>query len=239
MSARKQLRIQSDCESCESRGQSVFCDLSPENLVHMTASKGCRTFSRGEMIFYAGDTPSELFCVQKGMVKIYRVGSDGREQIVRLAHPGDIVGYRSLISGDKYAAFAAALDDVEICHIPKSVFMDLLAEPNNVSGHVLSLLAGELKSAEERMVDMAQKPVRERLAEALLLLKSNYGVEADGTTLNARLTRIELASIIGTAPESVSRMLSVMKEEGIVAMQGRKLRILDHSAMVVAANVDD
>lgn len=239
MSVKKQLRLQSDCEMCNARDSSVFCELHGDDLSQISLRKGCKTFSRGEMIFYAGDTPSELFCVQKGMVKIYRVGSDGREQIVRLAKPGDIVGYRSLISGDRYAAFAAALDDVEICHIPKSVFMSLLAGSNGLSSRVLSLLATELRSAEERIVDMAQKPVRERLAETLLLLKATYGVEPDTTTLCVRLTRIELASIVGTAPESVSRILSTMKDEGMIAMQGRKLRILDHAAMVETANVED
>jgi CRP/FNR family transcriptional regulator len=217
----------------------VFCNLTDANLAEMSSRKGCRRFSRGEMIFYAGDMPSELFCVQKGIVKVYRVGSDGREQIVRLARAGDIVGYRSLISGDRYAAFAAAIDEVEICHIPKSVFMTLLAEPNDLSARVLALLASDLRSAEERIVDMAQRPVRERIAETLLLLKSTYGVESDEATLRIRLTRIELASIVGTAPESVSRILSVMKDEGMIAMQGRKLRILDHAAMVDAANVED
>jgi CRP/FNR family transcriptional regulator, polysaccharide utilization system transcription regulator len=229
MPTRSKERIHTDCETCGARHGSVFCDLPETQLQAMTARKGCKTFSRGEMIFYAGDTPNDLFCVQKGLVKIYRVGSDGREQIVRLAHAGDIVGYRSLISGDHYAAFAAALDEVEVCHIPKSLFLSLLSQTNNLAANVLSLLATELKSAEERIVDMAQKPVRERLAETLLLLKTTYGVESDEMTLKIRLTRIE----------SVSRMLSSMKEEGMIAMSGRKIRITDHAAVLEAANVAD
>jgi CRP/FNR family transcriptional regulator, polysaccharide utilization system transcription regulator len=231
--------MHTDCDQCASRDKSVFCDLHSTGLHEITARKRCRTYSRGEIIFYAGDRPLDLFCVQKGMVKIYRVGSDGREQIVRLAAPGDVVGYRSLIGGESYAAFAAAIEDVEICHIPRDLFLSLLAEQPALAANIMALLAGELRIAEERIVDMAQKPVRERLAETLLLMKSSYGVDADGTTLSIRLTRIELSSFIGTAPETVSRALAVMKEEGIIEMEGRRIMITDHDALVEAANVED
>lgn len=104
---------------------------------------------------------------------------------------------------------------------------------------MMGLLSTELKAAEERIMEMAQKPVRERLAETLLLLRQTHGVEADKTTLGIKLTRIELANIVGTATESVSRLLSKFKEEKLIDMNGRKLRIVDPAGLAKAANLDD
>jgi CRP/FNR family transcriptional regulator len=167
------------------------------------------------------------------------VGKDGREQIIRLAREGDIIGYRSLLSGGKYAAFAVPLDNAQVCHIPKSTFFSLLSSNFQLSARVMELLSTELKAAEERIVEMAQKPVRERLAETLLLLRETYGVEADNTTLTIKLTRIELANIVGTATESVSRLLSKFKDEKIIDMDGRRIKIIDPIGLADAANLDD
>jgi CRP/FNR family transcriptional regulator len=172
-------------------------------------------------------------------VKVYKVGRDGREQIVRLAQAGDVLGYRSLISGERYSAFAVPLEEAQICHISKNTITSMLENDYHLASRVMSLLSNDLRIAEEKLVEMAQKPVRERLAETLLVLRETYGVEEDGKTLNMKLTRIELANIVGTATESVSRLLSKMKDEGIIGMKGRKIIIADHEALVEAANVQD
>lgn len=228
-----------DCESCDTRENSVFVTLVAPELQNVTESKGCRSYAKGEMIFYVDQSPSGLFCVHRGNIKLYKVGKDGREQIIRLARPGDIIGYRAMISGERYSSFAVPLDDAQLCHIPKSLFFSLLSSNYNLSASVMTLLSAELKAAEEKVVEMAQKPVRERLAETLLLLKEAYGVEKDGHTLSMKLTRIEIANIVGTATESVSRLLSKLKEDGIIDMQGRRLKIMDHDRLVEEANIDD
>ena len=186
--------------------------------------------------FFLGN-PSQ--CIQQGRVKIYKVGRDGKEQIVRLAQAGDVLGYRSLISGESYAAFAVPLEEAHICHISKTTINAMLQSNYQLASRVLALLSSDLRAAEEKIVEMAQKPVRERLAETLLVLKETYGLESDNATLNMKLTRIELANMVGTATESVSRMLSKMKDEGIIDMKGRKLMIVDHEGLVRAANVED
>lgn len=228
-----------DCDKCAARNNSVFSELVQTELHVISSEKGCRQYSKGEMIFYADDQPSGLFCIHKGIVKLYKVGKDGKEQIIRLAQQGDIIGYRSLLSGEKYSKFATPIADAQICHIPKGAFFSILSTNYNLSSKVMELLSMELKVAEERIMEMAQKPVRERLAETLLLLRETYGVEADRTTLKIKLTRIELANIVGTATESVSRLLSKFKEEKFIDMNGRKLKIIDPAGLAVAANLDD
>ena len=228
-----------DCYKCVARDGSVFSELIPADLHVLSSDKSCRQYAKGEMIFYADDRPSGLFCIHKGIVKIYKVGKDGKEQIIRLAHEGGVIGYRSLLSSDRYSKYAVPIADAQICHIPKGTFFSLLATNYQLSSRVMELLSTELKAAEERIVEMAQKPVRERLAETLLLLRETYGVESDNATLNIKLTRIELANIVGTATESVSRLLSKFKDEKIIDMNGRKLKIIDPDGLAEAANLDD
>lgn len=228
-----------DCATCPARDHSVFAELQPLQVDTLTTTKGCRTYSKGEIIFYSDTTPSGLFCVHHGTVKIYKVGRDGKEQTIRLAGQGDIIGYRSLISGEKYMAFASPLEEAQLCHIPKDIFFGLAEKSAGLSTRVMKLLADELRTAEQKLMEMAQKPLRERLAETLLILKKTHGVQRDDVTLNITITRTELANIVGTATESVSRALSKMKEEGIIDVPGRKIMILNHRALVEAANLDD
>jgi CRP/FNR family transcriptional regulator len=228
-----------DCITCTARASSVFSDLLTADLQVVSSNKSCRHYAKGEMIFYAGDQPSGLFCIHRGIVKLYKVGRDGREQILRLAHEGDIIGYQSLLSGNRYSKYAVPIADALICHIPKSTFFSLLSTNSQLSSRLMELLSTELRAAEERIVEMAQKPVRERLAETLLLLRETYGVENDHATLNITLTRMELANIVGTTTESVSRLLSKFREERIIEMNGRKLRIIDSAGLAERANLDD
>lgn len=228
-----------DCATCPARGHSVFSELVPVDINTLSTAKGCRSYKKGEMIFFADDSPSGVFCVHHGTVKIYKVGRDGKEQIIRLARGGDIIGYRSLISGDHYLTYAVPIEDTQICHIPKDTFFGLASGSEGLSTRIMTLLADELRMAEDKIVEMARKPGRERLAETLLILKKTYGVEKDQKTLSIKLTREELANIVGTAPESVSRLLSKLRQEGIVAIQGRKIAILNHDALTAAACLED
>lgn len=228
-----------DCNECESRDLSIFSNMENGELVEITVNKSGRMYKKGEMIFYADDKPSGLYCISKGRVKVYKVGRDGREQIVRLAQSGDVLGYRSLISGEHYSAFAVPLEDAVICHISKNTITSMLETNYQFASRVLSLLSNDLRVAEDKIVEMAQKPVRERLAETLLVLKETYGVEEDGKTLNMKLTRIELANIVGTATESVSRLLSKLKDEGMIEMKGRKILITNQDALLETANLED
>jgi CRP/FNR family transcriptional regulator len=228
-----------DCITCTARARSVFSELLAADLQVVSSSKSCRHYAKGETIFYAGDQPSGLFCIHRGIVKLYKVGRDGREQILRLAREGDIIGYQSLLSGNRYSKCAVPIADALICHIPKSTFFSLLSTNNRLSSRVIELLSTELRAAEERIVEMAQKPVRERLAETLLLLRETYGVEEDHATLNITLTRIELANIVGTTTESVSRLLSKFREERIIEISGKKLMIIDSAGLAESANLDD
>ncbi len=232
-------QLQPECQFCEARFKSVFCDLNDEDLNLLNLSKGCNTFKKGQLIFNEGGFPHGLFCVNSGKIKIAQSGDEGKEQIVRFAKDGDILGYRTLLSGDKYSCSATALDDTSICFIPKDTFFKLIAKNANLSMEIMKLLAHDLKNAERKITDLAQKPVRERMAEALLFLKETYGYESDNATINVSLSREEIANIAGTARETATRLLSEFKDDGIVELVGKKIKILNHQKLVKTANVFD
>lgn len=183
--------------------------------------------------------PSGLYCINSGKVKIYQRGYEGKEQIIRLAKNGDILGYRALISGEGYSATATAIEDSKICLIPKEVFYELLQSNAEITKLMMKLLANELKDAESKITNLAQKPVIERLAEALLMLKEYYGNQEDDNSLNINITREEIANIIGTATETAIRLLSELKKEGILDLSGKKITIINNDSLMKLANLYD
>lgn len=180
-----------------------------------------------------------LYCINSGKVKLSQSGADGKDQIIRLAKDGDVLGYRALLSGDRYSNSATALDDSNICFIPKEVFFKLIEKNASLSLQVMRMLSENLKNAQQRITDMAQKPVRERLAEALLFLKETYGFEDDGVTLNVPVSREDLANMAGTATETTIRLLSDYKQEGMLELPGRKIKITNLPKLVKVANIHD
>jgi len=229
----------SDCNHCDVRSKSVFCHLNEAELNHLNEHKGCALYKKGSNIFNQGAYPHGLFCVKEGKVKVYQQGDEGKEQIVRLANAGSILGYRALLSGDKYTCTAESIDDAQICYIPKSDFLNLLAQSGPLSMQIMKLLSEDLKKAEHKITDLAQKPVRERVAEAILFLKETYGFESDNLTINVTLSREDIANIVGTATETTIRLLSEFKNDNIIALNGKRISIMDHHKLVKAANVFD
>ncbi len=227
------------CETCEPRIKSIFNEVAPEDLEKLSLHKGCNFHKAGQTLFQEGGYPAGLYCINRGKIKLYKTGRDGREQIVRLAKEGDVVGYRSLISGEPYAASAAVLEDSAICFIPKQTFLSLLKESSSFNMRVLELLAHDLKTAEQKELSLAQKPVKERLAEALLMVKEFYGVEDDTVTIKGTLTREEIANIVGTATETIIRLLSELKDRKIIELEGKKIKILNHQALLKITRVFD
>ncbi|MEO8663976.1 MAG: Crp/Fnr family transcriptional regulator [Ignavibacteria bacterium] len=216
---------------------SVFCKLSDTELTDLSIQKHCNYFEKGETIFNEGNLPHGLYCINNGRIKIFQSGSDGKEQIIRLVKDGDIMGYRALISGEGYSASAVAIEDSKVCLIPKNVFFELLTSNSDITTKVMKLLAHELKEAEDKITELAQKPVIERLAEALLMLKEYYGYEKDDNSLNITVTREEIANIIGTATETTIRLLSDLRKQGIIELDGKKIKILDNSGLIKLANL--
>ncbi len=228
-----------ECENCEARYKSIFCDLKSEHLAVINEHKGCNIYKKGQTIFSEGFFPQGLFCINAGKIKISQASNNGREQIVRLTKEGDILSYRALLSGEKYSASAVALEDCNVCLIPKEIFFKVIESESSLSMQIMKLLSHDLGKAEHKMTDLAQKPVRERMAEALLFLKETYGTESDGKTLSITLSREEIANVVGTATETAIRLLSEFKADGVIELQAKKIKIINSEKLIKTANIHD
>jgi len=226
------------CENCKSFRKTVFGELSSAELTKLNISKTCNYYKKGQIIFFEGNFPDGLFCIREGKVKIYKRGKEGKEQIIQLAKTGDIIGYRALIAGETYNATSATLEDSKICFFRKSSIFDLFKKNNNFSLKLIKLLSHDLEQVENRMVNIAQKPVSERLAETLLVLRETYGVDKDNKMLlNVSLSREDLANIVGTATETVIRLLADFKNDNIISTKGKKIEILNIEKLIKAGNL--
>ena len=214
-----------NCQFCEAREKSVFCELTKEDASVLSEWKECTLFGKHQIIFKENAYPHGLFCINSGKIKLYQMVENGREQIVRLAKTGDILGYRSLLSGEKYSATAEAIEESSVCFIPENHFFKLLEANIAISKGIMKILAGDLKNAEHRIVELAQKPVRERMSGTLSYLKEVYGLEKDNATINVVVRREDIANIAGTATETAIRILADLKNEGIIQFIGKKIKI--------------
>ena len=132
-----------------------------------------------------------------------------------------------------------ALEDTQVCFIPKELFIHILKNDAGLTFEMMKLLSDELHKTELKLTHLAQKPVRERLAEILLFIKETYGFEDDGITLNVRLSREEIANLVGTATESTIRLLSEFKRDAMVELDGKKIKIINQKKLLKTANLQD
>lgn len=220
----------SKCEQCIVRELSSLKALTKEELVRMANCKTSRIVRKGETIFTEGENINGVFCVKDGVCKMTKLSSNGRDQIVHLVKKGELLGQRSMISDEPANLSAIALEDMQVCFIPKSEMLAFFNENNRFSMNVMKTICGDLREADNFMVDMAQKTVKERLAHTLLYLEEEFGTNPD-KTLKLQLSREEIASMIGTATESCIRLLSDFNKSGLIELNGKKIIIKDRSKL--------
>lgn len=216
----------SKCEQCIVREFSSLKALNKEELLKMANCKSSYTFKKGEPIFEEGESVNGIYCVKDGVCKLSKLSANGKDQIVKLVKPGELLGQRSMISDEPANLSAVALEDMEVCFIPKSDVLGFFNNNNQFSMNVMKTICGDLKEADDHMVSMAQKTVKERLAETLLYLEDTFGKNEDGS-LHIQLSREELAGMIGTATESCIRLLSEFNKIGLIDIKGKKISIID------------
>jgi CRP-like cAMP-binding protein len=206
---------------------SLFYLLTPDEKEELLRNITISNYRRNEFIFKEGDTPNGLIILLDGKVKIFKEGVGSREQIIRMAKPLGVIGYRALLSNEDHIASALTLEESAICTINTDFIMDRALKNNDFSFKVIQKLAHELAFSNGRMVTLTQKHIRGRLAESLLLLKDKYGVENDGTTLRVYLSREDIANLSNMTTSNAIRTLSTFASERVIAIDGRKIKVLD------------
>jgi CRP-like cAMP-binding protein len=214
------------CDNCFTDIDSVFKHLTPQEHAIVDKDKVCNFYKRGNIIYHEGSRTNGFYCINSGVVKIFKTGIDGREQIIAFAKKGDIIGFRSILSNELACSSSKVIDDAVLCFVPGETLISLVKTNGNFSMAIMQQTCKELGEANSFITDIAQKTVRERLAEVLLNLKNIFDLDAD-QVLQISLTREELANIVGTATESVIRLLSEFKHDKLIDLNGRKIKLLN------------
>jgi CRP-like cAMP-binding protein len=227
-----------ECSNCPSQGKGIFCELESMALQDVSDHKVDNTYKKGQTLFVQGNPPFGMYCISTGNIKVTQVGEDGKESIVRIATAGDVLGHRSIFTDQYYNATATAIEETTVCFIDKKFILKLVQEKPTVACNIIARLGRDLGAAEMRISSFYQKNVRERLAELLLLLKQSHGEQEEGRVrLNIKLTREEMASIIGTASETLIRFMTELKQEGFIEQEGKNIFIVNEEGLVDFANI--
>lgn len=188
-------------------------------------------FRKNQIIYAERDEPEFLYCLIDGKVKQYKDGIGGRQQITRLMRPVAYFGYRAYFAGEPYVHTAMAIEPSVIGALPLEVVDQLIDENKRVARFFISELSRNLGSADTRTVNLTQKHIRGRLAESLLALSENYGVEDDGLTLRIYMGRDDLANLSNMTTSNAIRTLTAFQNEGLIVVDGRKIKVIDLHAL--------
>jgi CRP-like cAMP-binding protein len=224
------------CDKCALETNSIFKHLTREEAEKLNFEKDFRHYKRGDVLYHEGNRISGFYCINSGIIKVFKTGFDGKEQIIRFAKPGEIIAYRSVLSNEPACTTAKVIEDCQVCFIPSEILISFIRTNPNFALELMKLTCHELGEANSYITDIAQKTVRERLAEVLIHLVDDFGLD-DQKFLKISLTREELANIVGTATESVIRLLSEFKSDNLVELNGRKIRILNKKGLEKISNV--
>lgn len=189
------------------------------------------SFKKNEIVYYENDHPEDLMCLLKGKIKIYKEGVGGRSQIIRMVKPIQYFGYRAYFAQEPYVTSAAAFESSQICLISMSIIEQFLRNNGTLAMYFIQLLSVDLGVSDERVVNLTQKHIRGRLAESLIFLKENYGLEEDGATISIYLAREDLANLSNMTTSNAIRTLSIFENERIISMDGRKIKIIDEERL--------
>ena len=188
-------------------------------------------FKRNELIYCEGDEPKDMMCLLKGKVKIFKEGVGGRSQIIRMIKPVQYFGYRANFAQENYLTNASAFEGSTVCLIPMKVVTELVVGTSDLAMFFIRQLSVDLGIADERTVNLTQKHIRGRLAESLLFLQDSYGLEEDGATISIYLSREDLANLSNMTTSNAIRTLSNFVTERIIALDGRKIKIIDEDRL--------
>ncbi len=222
----------STLESILQNEMADFWNLLDSEEKHIISDKfEIQTFRKNEIIYGEGDPPTYLMYLLKGKVKIYKKGVGDRSQIIRMIRPGQYFGYRAYFAGENYVTTSAAIEATQIGFLPMKLVEEHIRRNNNLAFFFIKALADSLGQSDTRTVNLTQKHIRGRLAEALMVLHDNYGYEPDSRTLNIYLSREDLANLSNMTTSNAIRTLSAFTADRIITVDGRKIQILDEERL--------
>ena len=220
------------------KSDSVLLGLPKEEIVFLQESMVERKYKKGQRIFVEGFIPTGIYYLKSGKIKKYKADRDGKEQIIYICNSGELFGYPALLSEGSYSDSAAALEDSMVAFIPKEDFLQVLSQSSILSNKLLKNLSHEFGVLVNSVATFAHRSVRERLALSLLILKEKYRIAGnESQPVEINLSREDLSNLVGTAVETLVRLLHDFKDEGLIETEGRKIRVLNIKQLVKIANL--
>lgn len=201
--------------------------LTPDERNFIKNSHSILNFKKNEVIQSEGDKPTHLMILGEGKVKVSKMGTNNRQQIVRMLKPGEHFGFRAIIANEPNSTTVTAFEESTVYSISAKHFISILRNNNAFCYRFLEELAFDLAESDERTVNLTQKHIRGRLAGALLFLIENYGLEEDGATISIYLAREDLANLSNMTTSNAIRTLASFVNEEIITVDGRKIKIID------------
>ncbi|RCW39348.1 Crp/Fnr family transcriptional regulator [Marinilabilia salmonicolor] len=232
----KRSQEQVNVEEIDLKSFDIFNGLTDAEIESLSQSLVCTSHKRGSVIYDEGSRINGSYIVAGGVLKIYKTGFDGKEQIIRFAKGGDLIGFRSIVSDELACTTARVIQDAILCYVPGDIITSFIKGNPEFAMALMRLTCRELGESNKFLTDIAQKTVRERLAEVLLLLMDTFDLDEEHT-LKISLTREELANMVGTATESVIRLLSEFKADHLIELNGRKIKLLNIPKLIKIGNV--
>lgn len=190
-----------------------------------------QTFKKNQFIYTEGDDPEFLWCLLKGKVKKFKEGVGGRVQILRLIRPVQYFGYRAYFASEPYVSSAAAFEPSTLGALPLTLVRRMIDSNRELAWFFIRELSRNLGGSDTRIVNLTQKHIRGRLAEALMVLRENYGYEDDESTLKIYMAREDLANLSNMTTANAIRTLSTFVAEKLIAVDGRRIRIINEAQL--------
>lgn len=214
------------CGNCCIGQKNALKALDNREFSRISARKVTKKLPKGSIIFSEGEYLNGVYCIKEGVCKLTKLSSNGKAQIIRFAKQGTILGNRSVISKEAVNLTAVTLGEVKACFIPKEEIYQVFAKNPQFSEEVIKDICLDLKKSDNIIVNMAQKTVKQRLCDALLYLENTFGKDAQGF-INILLSREDIGNMIGTATESLIRMLSDFNKSKLIEVKGKRIRIIN------------
>jgi CRP/FNR family transcriptional regulator, cyclic AMP receptor protein len=219
-------------------GLQTLVDLSSGNLnlKKFTEGRNINNYKKKQIIYSQGNHPLRLYYVVKGKVKTFRTNENGKELITELYADGDFIGHIALLEGTVYKDTAEAMDETEVGIIPKEDFEDLFNNNPEISKKFIQLLAKNISDKEDHLVRLAYNSLRKKVAESLIMLLDRYNRDTNETTPTLDISRENLASIAGTATESVIRTLGDFRNEKLIEINSGTIKIINKKKLETLVN---
>lgn len=205
--------------------------LNPEEKRIIIDNFSIQNFKKNQIIYAEKEEPEHLWILLKGKVKMYKNGVGERIQILRLYRPVQYFGYRAYFARETYVSSVAAFEPSTLGCIPMDVVESLIRNNNDLAMFFIHELSRNLGGSDTKIVNLTQKHIRGRLAEAILILADNYGLEDDDQTLKIYMSREDLANLSNMTTSNAIRTLSCFVNEKLIVVDGRRIKLINESQL--------